>query len=88
MSIKHRLAKLEQRADKEIPIEQVIAKIREFMETVFETDLSQCSEEELFEYVDEFMRQDILRETGRLCQDWTHDRLLSEYGNLLRGITT
>lgn len=87
MSIKHRLAKLEQRADKEIPIEQVYDRMRELLSPAFDTDLSQCSDEEVMECADEFMRQYIIQESGKECHDWPHYRLLSEYGNLIRGIT-
>lgn len=87
MSIKHRLKKLEQRLDKGLTIEQINDRLKELLGPVFETDLSCCSDDELMEYADEFLRQYIIQETGQDCHDWPSYRLLSEYGNLIRGIT-
>jgi hypothetical protein len=79
-----RLAKLEQRPDKEMSLEQIHARMRELLGKGFGIDLSHCSDEELSEYADEFLRQYIIQETGQQCHDWPHYRLVSEYGRLVR----
>lgn len=88
MSIKHRLIKLEQRIDKGPTIEQINARIRQLLGIAYDADLSQCSDEELDEYINEFLRQYIIQETGKECRDWSSEHLLSEYRNLLMGMAT
>lgn len=87
MSLKHRLTKLEQRPGKELSIEQINDRLRVLLGKGFDTDLTHCTDEELSEYADEFLRQYIIQETGQQCHDWPHYRLLSEYGRLVRGLT-
>ncbi|MGZ8195038.1 MAG: hypothetical protein ACXWTH_05375 [Methylosarcina sp.] len=87
MSIKHRLAKLEQRIDKGLTIEQVYDRLRELLGKGFGIDLSHCGSDELMEYADEYLRHYIIKETGQQCHEWPHYRLLSEYGRLVRGMT-
>ncbi|MGZ8942630.1 MAG: hypothetical protein ACXW00_07685 [Methylobacter sp.] len=87
MSLKHRLAKLEQRPDKELSIEQINDRLRELLGKMLCIDLSHCSDEELNGYADKVLRDVIIQETGQDCHDWPHYRLLSEYGRLVRGMT-
>ncbi|MGJ0485124.1 MAG: hypothetical protein ACR65R_11420 [Methylomicrobium sp.] len=85
MTLKTRLEKLEQRADKEISLEQINARLRVLFGKALGKDLSQSSEAELSTATDEFLRQMIEGETGQVCRDWPNHRLLSEYRKLVRG---
>jgi hypothetical protein len=87
-TIRHRLKKLEQRLDKGLTPEQIDDRLRELLTPAFGIDLSECAPDELMEYAYEFIRQDITHQTGQDCDGWSHDRLRSEYRNLLGSMAT
>ncbi|MGZ8927328.1 MAG: hypothetical protein ACXW03_02605 [Methylobacter sp.] len=85
MSVRHRLAKLERRPDKEMSLEQIHARMRVKFGELLGIDLSAATDEELSAAGDEIMRQIIEDETGQKCPDWPSYRLLSEATRLVRG---
>jgi hypothetical protein len=85
MSIKNRVERLEQRAEKEMSIEQVHARMRILFGKMLGVDLSAASDEEATDAGYEIMRRIVEGETGQVCSDWPRHRLLNECRILSRG---
>ena len=85
MSIKTRLVKLEQRLRSGVDVkllsdEQLYRILRESLSNDFGIDVSRYSEDEV---LDEYCRQEIMKETGHDCRDWPIERVWDEYPRLI-----